>query len=183
MLQHAKLIATDCVQTMCEKGHFIGFPIVNMKWLYRFRIDHGIVLRQPNRRYKVSWEVACNRCCADWLNNIRVRRMAEHFLGSDLADRIFGVDEKPLHYNESGSKAVKTLELEGAPHVSLRTNHSASRERLTIVTMVASWRALAQCNRKPPLAICARAGSGHKTEKIKLPDLTRISLDWSPSGS
>ena len=41
------------------------------------------------------------------------------------------VAEKPTHLNEFGREAVKTLEFKGAPSVSLRTNHSASKDRVT----------------------------------------------------
>ena len=75
--------------------------------------------------------------------------MAQLYLGNDLRHRIFGVDEKPIHFNESGSEAAKTLHFEGAPHCALRTNHSVSRDRLSLMTMVSSWRALCICAKKP----------------------------------
>ena len=48
------------------------------------------------------------------------------------------VDEKPVHMIESGSRAARSLEFAGIPSVSLRTNHSASRERVAIMTSVSS---------------------------------------------
>ena len=48
------------------------------------------------------------------------------------------VDQKPVHMNESGSRAARSLEFAGTPSVSLRTNHSASRERVAIMTSVSS---------------------------------------------
>ena len=97
---------------------------------------------QPTRRYKVSFDVMVERLKFMWMNNFRVRYMAERYLGKDLSERIFGIDEKPIHFNESGSKEVKTLHHEGAPYCALRTNHSASRDRMSLMTMVTSWREL-----------------------------------------
>ncbi len=37
-----------------------------------------------------------------------------------MADKIFGIDEKPVRMNEAGSKNVRTLEIVGAPAVSLK---------------------------------------------------------------
>ena len=141
------------------------------------------MLRQPNRRHKVSRAVGDARCVAEWTNVIKVRRLAEHFLGHDLSTKMMQVDEKPIHMNESGSKAVKTLELEGAPSVSLRTNHSASRERVTIMTSAFSdWR-LAMAARKPPIAACIKAESPARATAVTLPAYTNFSLDWTRSGS
>ena len=48
-----------------------------------------------------------------WINNFKIRRLAEHFLGHDMANDCHGIDEKPLHFNAAGSKNVKTLEIVG----------------------------------------------------------------------
>ena len=69
---------------------------------------------------------------------MKILRHAEQILDNDLSTKMLQVDEKPIHMNESGSKAVKTLEFEGAPSVALRTNRSASRERVTIMTSAVS---------------------------------------------
>ena len=92
-------------------------------------------------------------------------------------------DEKPVHMNESGSKAVKTLEFEGAPSVALRTNHSASRERVTIMTSVFSCWRMASASRKPPIAACIKARSPAIAAGIRLPKYTNFSLDWTQSAS
>jgi hypothetical protein len=55
-----------------------------------------------------------------------------------LRDDIYGIDEKPIHFNESGSKNVRTLEIAGAPEVRLKQNHAATRERVSIMTTVSS---------------------------------------------
>ncbi len=71
-----------------------------------------------------------------WVNNIKVRRLAQRLLGTDLAEDMYGIDEKPLHFNESGSKNCRTLEIAGAPSVKLKENHSATRERVSVMTLV-----------------------------------------------
>ena len=179
----AKSLADTLVVEMAKTGEFIDFPSIDLRWCMRWRKEYGVVLLQPNRRYKVSWALAAERCKYMWMNNFRVRYMAKLYLGKDLSERIFGIDEKPIHFNESASKAVKTLHYEGAPFVVLRTNHSASRDRLSLMTMVTSWRALCRCVMKPPIALCVRAKSAQKLASVVLPHRFRISLDWSLSGS
>ena len=92
-------------------------------------------------------------------------------------------DEKPIHMNESGSKAVKTSEFEEVPSVALRTNHSASRERVTIMTCALSSEVLAMAARKPPIAACIKAESAARAKAVELPAYTNFSLDWTHSGS
>ena len=74
-------------------------------------------MRKPNARYKCSRQVLRARLRVMWLNLFKVRRLAQRLLGRDLSDQIYGIDEKPLHFNESGSKALATLEIAGAPAV------------------------------------------------------------------
>ena len=169
LLMKAKAMADTIVAEMAKEGEFIDMPVIDMRWVRRWRHEHGVVLLQPNRRYKVSWAMAAERCKYMWKNNFRVRYMAQIYLGNDLRHRIFGIDEKPIHFNESASKAVKTLHFEGAPYCALRTNHSASRDRLSLMTMVTSWRDLCKCAMKPPVALCVRAQSAQKLASVVLP--------------
>ena len=69
------------------------------------------------------------------------------------------VDEKPIHMHESGSMVVETLEHQGAPSVVLRTNHSATRERITLMTFAFSSEGMAGDDRRPPIAVCIKAES------------------------
>ncbi len=84
-----------------------------------------------------------------WLNLVRVWRLAERLLCHDLGDRIFGIDEKPLHFNESGSKSVRTLKIQGSPAVRFKENHTATRDRCSIMTSVSSDRTDAARPAKP----------------------------------
>ena len=117
------------------------------------------------------------------MNIFRGRCMGHLYLGNNLRHRIFGVDEKPIRFNESGSKVVKTLHFEGAPHCALRTKHNVSRDRVSRMTMVTSWRALCLCVKKPPVSLCVRAKSAQQLVSVVLPARFRISFDWSLSGS
>ena len=93
-----------------------------------------------------------------WLNTIRVRRLAQRLLGKDLSDQMYGVDEKPLHFNESGSKNMRTLELVGAPSVRLKQNHAATRGRVSVMTLVtSSLAAIHQPMGLPVLPFCQRS--------------------------
>ena len=101
------------IAEMAKTGRYIKLPIIDARWLRRFLTHYRIVLRQPNRRYKVSSAVGDARCLAEWTNVIKIRRLAEQILDNDLSTKMLQVDEKPIHMNESGPKVVKTLEHDG----------------------------------------------------------------------
>jgi hypothetical protein len=101
-----------------------------------------------------------------WLANINVHQLAVRCLGNDLSTAIYGIDEKAIHFNESGSKIVRTLELEGAPAVSLQEIHAATRERWSVMTMVTSNAVVATSPRRPPLEMLLKARSHRRTGKI-----------------
>ena len=84
-------------------------PKINADWLLRFKRDYNIVLRKPNVRFKCNKATLHVRVKATWSNVLRVRCLAQELLGVDLGDRIYGIDEKPIHFNESGGKATRVL--------------------------------------------------------------------------
>ena len=94
-----------------------------------------------------------------WLNGMKIRRLAERLLKKDLADQLYSIDEKPLHFNESGSKNARTLAIEGVELVKLKENHSATRERLSVMTTTTSNRSLAASQGKPPIELLFKANS------------------------
>ena len=71
-----------------------------------------------------------------WCNVIRVRALAQATLARDLD--IEGIDQKGIHKNEVGSKNGKTLAFEGSREVPLKENVAATRDRLSIMTLVRS---------------------------------------------
>ena len=123
------------------------------------------------------------RLRATWINDIKIRRAAELCLGKDLADQIFGLDEKPIHFNESGSKNMSTLEIAGAPVVKLLQNHAATRERASVMTWVVSNRAKARSKGKPWIEIMFKAKSKRRTRLLRTPKDLHMSIQWSEKGS
>ena len=138
VLMKAKAIAEDVLKAQRATGCYGPLPKLDKNWLLRWKRDKGVVFRKPNMRFKASKTVMTARLWAMWINTIKVRRLAQRLLGKDLSDDTYGVDEKPLHFNESGSKNVRTLELVGAPSVKLKENHAATRERVSVMTLVSS---------------------------------------------
>ena len=111
VLMKAREIATTVLHEMRRTGQWAKLPNLDAQWRLRWKRDYAVVFRRPNRRYKISKAVLLRRLRSMWLNMIRIRRLAYKLLGKDLADQIYGIDEKPLHFNESGSKNVGTLEI------------------------------------------------------------------------
>jgi hypothetical protein len=141
MLSKAKFFAAEILKAQRASGCFAPLPKLDRHWLLRFKRDKGIVFRKPNLRYKCSREVMSKRLHAMWTNTFRLRALAVKFLGHDLSGSVYGIDEKPLHFNESGSKCTRTLEIAGAPAVRLKQNHAHTRERVSVMTMVTSSQA------------------------------------------
>jgi hypothetical protein len=183
LLQRARCFAQVLLEEMRRTGKYQPLPKLDYDWLRRFRSAHGIVYRLPNRRFKCSKETLMRRLRAMWLTNIKVRQLALRCLGNDLSTSIYGIDEKPIHFNESGSKNVRTLEFEGAPAVSLKENHAATRERLSVMTMVTSNEGVATCPRRPPLEMLFKARSKRRTGNIAANPHTNCTVQWAEKGS
>jgi hypothetical protein len=107
MLLKARQLADMIVWAQLESDAFEAMPKINADWLLRFKRDYNIVLRKPNVRFKCNKATLHARVKATWSNVLRVRCLAQELLGVDLGDRIYGIDEKPIHFNESGSKATR----------------------------------------------------------------------------
>ena len=118
VLYKAKELAEQMLASMRQSGVYSPLPQLTPKWLLRWRNSVGISLRKPNSRVKASRPCMEARLKAMWCNLIRLRRLGQWFLQRDLKDSIYGVDEKPLHFNEHGSKNKGTLELDGGSCVS-----------------------------------------------------------------
>jgi len=129
MLAKARQLADQVLQEQKKSDAYEPLPVLDKHWLLRFKREKGIVFRRSNMRFKCSKTVLLARLRAMWRNTIAVRRLAEHFLSTDLAHAFLGIDEKPLHFNEGGSKGAHTLEVVGQPAVRLKENHAATRSR------------------------------------------------------
>jgi len=151
VMKKAKAMGATALQHMRDTGVYGPLPKINKGWLLRWKRDYGVVFRRPNMRFKCSKRLLTQRLRAMWVNNVKVRRLFHHFCGHEASDLIWGIDEKPLHMNEAGSKNVRTLELVGAPSVRLKENHAATRERVSIMTCVTSSPAAATQPRHLPV--------------------------------
>ena len=94
----------------------------------------------------------------------------------------WGIDEKPLHFNEAGSKCIGTLEIAGAPVVRLKDNHSASRERVSLMTSVTSCPESAS-GALLPLELLCKAKSNRRTRGLGRPEDLRLSVQYADKGS
>ena len=157
VLYKAKELAGRLLQSMRETGIYTPLPNIDAQWLLRWRRSLGISLRKPNSRIKASRKCLELRLKAMWCNLIRLRRLGQLFLGKDLKDSIYGIDETPLHFNEAGSKNHATLDIEGVPCCRLKENHAASRERVSLMTSVTSNPEAASLPRCLPLEFLAKA--------------------------
>ena len=88
-----------------------------------------------------------------------------------------------MHVNEARSKSHATLDIEGVPVCRLKANHTASHERVSLMTAVTSNAAAASSPRKMPLELLAKARSKRRTAKLRVPEDLNISVQWSLKGS
>jgi hypothetical protein len=183
VLCKARLIADKVLKIQRETGGFGPMPVLDKHWLLRWKRDKGVVFRKPNMRFKCSKPVLVERLRAMWLNLIRVRRLAERLFGNDLSKAIFGIDEKPIHFNEAGSKNMRTLEIVGATAVRLKENHAATRERASLMTCVTSCPEAASQPRRLPMEILFKAKSHRRTRGLEPPGDLNISIQWAEKGS
>ena len=183
VLLKARQIADKLLAEQRRNGVLEAFPNLDRHWLLRWKRDKGVVFRKPNLRYKCSRVVLKMRLRAMWLNTIRVRRVAEIFLHNDLSQSVWGIDEKPLHFNESGSKCVRTLEIAGAPAVALKQNHAATRERCTVMTCVTSAPAASASPALLPLEVLFRAKTDRRTRSLVVPPDMLVRVQWAEKGS
>ena len=123
------------------------------------------------------------RLRAMWVNVIKVRHLASRLIGDDLSQRIFGIDEKPLHMKEGGLKCVGTLEIAGAPMVVLKENHAQTRERVSLMTTVTSCEAVATWSELMPLELLCKGKSNKRIKDLRPPAGMRVSLQYSEKGS
>ena len=181
VLNKAKHFASMCLQEMGKMKQYMQMPVLDFAWLWRWKKRHGVVWRKPNCKFKLSWDALKVRCTATWLNMQRVQQLAKRVLGRELV--VEGIDEKPIHMNEGGSKDIRTLAIEGEVDVELRRNHSHTRTRCTVMTSTTSDLAKAEHPSLLPIEIMKKAGSAKTLKGIKLPEDMSTSLTWGPKGS
>ena len=183
VLMKAREMGGHALQHMRKTGVYSPLPSFDREWLRRWKRDYGVVFRRPNMRFKCTKAVLIERLRAMWLNVVKVRRLLWCITGADVGNRIWSIDEKPVHFNEGGSKLVRTLEICGAPSVMLKENHAATRERVSIMTCVTSDPAVAGMPGLPPLELLFRAKSDKRVRSLVLPKNTNLSVQWAEKGS
>jgi len=174
LILKAKAMAEECLAEMRSRGEFIDLPTIGKHWLQRWRNYYGISLRKPNRKFKVKLATLRGRLKSMWLTASRIRALAECTLGHDLS--IDGIDQKGIHMNELGSKNVGVLTLKGAPDVPVKENHSASRQRLTIMTLVTSDLERASAQGGPVVEVMFKGKSTRTIKDLDIPDGVNVSL-------
>jgi len=105
------------------------------KWLARWRREYNLSMKATGLQLKVLWSKVKSRCRTLLTNIFRLR----HFWslvhpGAPL--RFISADQKPSWFNNTGHTGAYGVRGEKAP--SIRENFAKSRERYTILTIVAS---------------------------------------------
>ena len=103
---------------------------VDNKWLKSFMDEYRLVVRKPNRKFKVPRVVLAERLKIFWLIKAKLRKLVQLTFGYDPQFR--NVDQSPFHGNEAGSAECNTIALKGAPTVPLIENHAATRSRWSL---------------------------------------------------
>ena len=111
---------------------------VDNKWLKSFLNEYRLVVRKPNRKFKVPRVVLAERLKIFWLETAKLRKLVQLTFGYDPKFR--NVDQSPFHGNEAGSAECNTIALKGAPTVPLIENHAATRSRWSLNSVTDSSR-------------------------------------------
>ena len=137
LLRHRAQVITETYILECIRGgRRADPPKLTYTWLREWRLQYGVSLRRPNRRFFVPRAILKERLEVLWLNLARVRKLAMLALGYDL--QMDNADQSPFHMNESGSQNVGSLCIRGCGVVPLKELHAATRERWTAQTCVSS---------------------------------------------
>jgi hypothetical protein len=170
--------AATALRAGCTK---LDLPVLNRGWVHGWRLQYGVSLLKPNRRFKLSRAGILLRLKIFWGNLIRVRHFARRTLHVDIGFSTENLDQKGWHVNQAGSKDLRTLDLKGAPRVDLKENHSATRERLSFMTWCAN-----DPNRIKaglPLEVCFKSTGDGSTISKGLAVPAGMSVRFSDSGS
>ena len=150
----ARLLRDEYMRVALSRQSKVQVPQITPTWLSAWRRQYHVSLRTPNSRWKVSRPTCLERCRITWLNIYRVRRLCELEFGYSPA--MEGFDQKPFHFNESGSMQKKSLHWKGVPEVPLKEIASAVRARWTATTFTSS--SLDRFEEQPPLEAMFKGG-------------------------
>ncbi|MCP4239045.1 MAG: hypothetical protein GY772_00615, partial [bacterium] len=150
----ARLLREECLLQGLRLRVPRQVPKITSRWLLLWRRQYGVSLRRPNRRWKVSRSVLAERLRIVWLNLVRVRELC--LLAHGYDPDVDGFDQKPFHFNESGSQGRNTLAYVGAPTVPLKECAASTRARWSATTYVSSNPA--RFLTPPPLELLFKGG-------------------------
>lgn len=168
LMVKARAMCCELLSEMKRTGQYIALPKIDKHWLRRWKLEYGVCMRRPNRKYKVSLNVCRGRLKSMWLSCIRIRALARCVFARDLT--IEGIDQKGIHMNECGSKNTPTLCLKGAPDVALKENHAATRQRVSLMTTVTSDGTRAARPGGPPVEVMFKGETKRVLKDVEVPD-------------
>ena len=142
----AEALATSIVRHMRARGIYDPMPRIDFPWLRRWRRHYGVSLVLPGKRFKLSRARLAKRLKVMWMGNLRVRLLALATLQRELV--AWGVDQKPLYLNESGSKNMPALSIAGEV-LELKENTAHTRTRISAMTTVTSDKEEAKASTLP----------------------------------
>ena len=176
--QARSILGSISVENVAE-GLVPDVPVLDNKWLTRWRLRWGVSLKKPSQRFKVKRAVLKARLLIYWANVLIVRWFFWKLFGVHVMHEQY--DQKGVHMNEAGSKQVSTLEMPGRIDIPLKENFHQTRERISWMT--ATFSNLQRAGRKIPLDIMFKAKGKKNVDALTLPDNKRYTLTTSPSGS
>ena len=167
MLDQARWLKAQLVAAGTNEA---SLPKINKGWLYRWRQEHGVVMRKGTTHFQVSWAKAVDRVRCMMGNIFRLRRLWD-LCHPGVEMRWLSIDQKPSWMNNAGHKPMYARK--GARQVAAKENFAATRDRYTILTYVPSWAPPA--GSPPPVAVLFRAATGTRLRRdLQHPDWMKL---------
>ena len=96
VLANARRLLSEYVKGFLDAGMPIPkVPVLTRVWLSRWKFEHGVSFRKPNKRYKVSYAGLLLRLDILWSSNVCIRHFARRMLGGiDPGKHIDNGDQK-----------------------------------------------------------------------------------------
>ena len=130
-------------------------------------------------RYKCARAVRKHRLKIYFSNMIVIKYFFWKLYGVTLVHE--QMDQKGVHFNESGSKNQPTLELADRMEVPLVENHAQTRERMSMMTITVSD--LVRYGKKLPLEMMFKLKTNRMLKDLYVPDVSQYTFQHSDSGS
>ncbi len=179
VLAQAQVLQQSIVQAQIEAGLRSTPVVLDRKWLSAWCFKWGVIMRKPNRRFKVKRAVLKDRLCIYWSNIHAIRIFFIIMFGVDPVHEQY--DQTGMHLNEAGSKNLPTLALPDQEYVALLENHMHVRSRISWVTCTFSDRKKAK--RKEPLEVMLKGKTNRILAALAVPAGNRYTLQVGPKGS